>query len=350
MAYPKPLTAKTIERRCKELGLTDKKVAFLQKFYQAAANLYGVVPVGHLWSIYKELAEKNTDVKKKRILKREVLGFSEIVRRELHTYRVYEESDIYADGVDSLENREVVNQVIPVDPMYMNLYDAVVDAQPRYPYFVPDNMLDYAVEFMSAEEEKVMDFIGNLRATATTLEGNLTHKSYPSPHKGKKLRQIKTLSEMEKQAYDMIREELEESSHHKETLAIEALQKRFKQTVDKRIMDNVKTRLQIGLDYPNQALQGLVEGLELVGVQITVKQAETLAQLFMAFTNSLHMFCMRGWAPTELRLAQEAAGIDTRPRAISFGPGIQKAIENGDMDADELKKMAEQMGLKILNE
>lgn len=43
MSYPKPLSEKSLRRLYGECGLSDQKVIFLRTFFEACANLYGVI-------------------------------------------------------------------------------------------------------------------------------------------------------------------------------------------------------------------------------------------------------------------------------------------------------------------
>lgn len=63
MAYPKPLSEKSIRKMYDESGLIDEKIVFLRNLFEGAAFLYGVISMEELWDVYKELSEKTKTVK-----------------------------------------------------------------------------------------------------------------------------------------------------------------------------------------------------------------------------------------------------------------------------------------------
>ena len=78
MAYPRPLSEKTIAKMLTKEGITEKKSEFLHRLFLAAAKLYGVIDLEELWTVYKETAAQN---KYPKITRKEYLAFSLIVRR-----------------------------------------------------------------------------------------------------------------------------------------------------------------------------------------------------------------------------------------------------------------------------
>ena len=84
-AYPKPLSAKSIE---KLFASWDPHVVdVLHTYYEAFANLYGVVQLKDAWKVFKCFEPK--------IHKQQFLDFSAIVRREDVTYFIFEVNEIY---------------------------------------------------------------------------------------------------------------------------------------------------------------------------------------------------------------------------------------------------------------
>lgn len=63
MAYPKPLSEKSIRKMYDESGLIDEKIVFLRNLFEGAAFLYGVISMEELCDVYKELSEKTKTVK-----------------------------------------------------------------------------------------------------------------------------------------------------------------------------------------------------------------------------------------------------------------------------------------------
>ena len=64
----------------------------------------------------------------------------------------------------------------------------------------------------------------------------------------------------------------------------------------------------------------------------------------MDFHNNSRLWCIKGWTPNELANQSRSS----RPRAISFGPGIQHAFSEGSIDKEELFSQIRQMGLEVI--
>ena len=92
MAYPKPLSQKTIDKMYLDSGLTEEKITFLRRLFDGAAALYGVITLDNLWNVYREYASKIPAV---RIHRKDIYNFSSIARREVHDYYVYEVDELY---------------------------------------------------------------------------------------------------------------------------------------------------------------------------------------------------------------------------------------------------------------
>ena len=48
MAYPKPLSQKTLDKMYQESGLTEEKIDFLRNLFDSAAALYGIITLDDL--------------------------------------------------------------------------------------------------------------------------------------------------------------------------------------------------------------------------------------------------------------------------------------------------------------
>lgn len=84
--------------------------------------------------------------------------------------------------------------------------------------------------------------------------------------------------------------------------------------------------------------------LEEAKVRMTQKQFDTLMQLIQDYNNSAHLWVNRGWTPTELSRRYAPQGI----KEISLGPGIQKMINEGNIDIEEFRQRLAEMGIELL--
>ena len=108
-------------------------------------------------------------------------------------------------------------------------------------------------------------------------------------------------------------------------------------------MNRIKHYNTIGYLSPSNIIQYFIEDLLEMGVEPSVKKMNEIMNAVMNMLNNQRLWCLSGWTPTELSKTLKPAGQPT----ISFGLGLQKAFENGDMDRKEIVKMLEAKGIKV---
>ena len=96
MAYPKPLSQKTLDKMYQESGLTEEKIDFLRNLFDSAAALYGIITLDDLWKVYKEYSQKAVSLKLQR---KDILSFSSIARREVHDYCIRKRKDLFQTDI-----------------------------------------------------------------------------------------------------------------------------------------------------------------------------------------------------------------------------------------------------------
>ncbi len=85
----------------------------------------------------------------------------------------------------------------------------------------------------------------------------------------------------------------------------------------------------------NQAFKRIMDLINEHGfVMKSTKQVDQLVKLIVDIMNNTRLPVNRGYTPNELGRMRPKGGIPE----ISFGPGIQNAIMNGELDAEEMKK------------
>ena len=87
------------------------------------------------------------------------------------------------------------------------------------------------------------------------------------------------------------------------------------------------------------------DDLEDVGVNLNDKESEKLLSLITKFNNRSHLYTNRGWTPDEL--GKSSMKDYKGPINISFGPGIQQAIKEGNFSLDELMAKMKEMGFNV---
>ena len=89
-----------------------------------------------------------------------------------------------------------------------------------------------------------------------------------------------------------------------------------------------------------------MESLAEAGVEFTVDEANKFMQLIQDFSNNSHLYVNRGWAPLALSAHLRKMNPDQKT-VITLGPGVRKAIENGEISLEDLKAQAKAKGFEI---
>lgn len=337
--YPKPLSEKSLQKKYAELNLDNEKIDFLKKFILAGTNLYGRISIRDIWEVYKELAEITSVPKIKRT---DIIRISEILRREELPYFVYEVDELYCE--ESRENleREFVSKYLVERGMgKFRWYYYVAEAQSCHNYYVPDNLLSISQMPITEQEQSLLEFIGKLKVNAKEYKTRYGKTLKCPDRMGETLDSFSFMNAMEKFEYQYAKGKIQGvKGNPKEAQRL--LDENNSKNEAEKIIDQIKWYGNIGHVSPTEIIQYTLEELGETGVELTEKQLEKLTQGIMNLHNYSHLMCIGGWRPVDLAKQMEM------PTAISFGPGIKKAIAEGTMNKDELVKAIKDMGLEYL--
>lgn len=151
MAYPKPLSAKSLARLYEQAGIDDQKSEYLHKAFLACSNLYGMVLLRAVWNL---LRENGAPLKRK-----DVINFSGIVRREDQPYRVYEVDELFCDEKRSDLNRVIVNKrMIGHGYGHLSRVYYFEENCPEIPYYNPQDLLAWAEPTMIPQTLRAAGF------------------------------------------------------------------------------------------------------------------------------------------------------------------------------------------------
>ena len=165
---PEMYTRRKLNALYREIPLKDSTFRLLRKYANAAANLYGILPVRALFDII----EQHTPGK---ITKAEFLRFVEIARHEREDYYILGADEIYGDGrKTSLMDCEIIDASL----LYTNFeqYLHMKELQKSKPFYIPDKteLLWYNDSaFCDASEETAVlqSFVAE-HLHSDTLEGS----------------------------------------------------------------------------------------------------------------------------------------------------------------------------------
>ena len=342
MAYPKPLAEKTISRMYADAKINDDKRQFLHTLFQASANLYGSIEIGELWSVYQALAKEVPII---RLTKKEMIAFSGIVRREDVPYYIFEIDGVYCEEKRKDTERFLVTKAM-VDDGYgkfrslWNLHEVQLDKEP----YIPENLLDYACDAMTDGQEKLLAFLGNLKVSATEYTDRWG-RVYPCGHVGEYLKNFEYLDPGEQFEIRYLSGEFKDGPKKNEKKLAAFLEK-CKGPIAARICEDYIWRIKSGWVDPKTAMEMLLEDISETGVVMTEEELEKFINLINCVQNTTNLWCNMGWTPMDLSEKMFSEG--KTPSVISFGPGIEKAISEGKIDREELLKMLEEKGFKVM--
>ena len=136
--------------------------------------------------------------------------------------------------------------------------------------------------------------------------------------------------------------------YYKSEAKKEALRRLYKETAIKKILDYIRTDIQIGNHYRNGIGEDLHYTLNYLdndlGVVLTEKQLEQFVELYTNLNNHSHLWQNCGWKPHDLFRATN----NVLPKSISIGPHLQKLFDSGEMDREEFEEGLRQMGIKLI--
>ena len=127
---PEMYTRRKLNALYREIPLKDNVFRLLRKYVNAAANLYGIVPVRVLFDIIEKHAPG-------KITKAEFLSFMEIARHEREDYYILGADELYEDSrKTSLMDREIIDASL----LYTNSeqYLHMKELQKSKPFYIPD--------------------------------------------------------------------------------------------------------------------------------------------------------------------------------------------------------------------
>jgi hypothetical protein len=164
---PELYTRRKLNALYRQIPMTDPAMRLLRKYFAAAANLYGVVPVRKLHAIVEE---QNPG-----LVSLEDFGkFALIACHELEEYYILDDSDLYDNGRSfSILDREIVDVSLLDDGG--EKYRTLKEGQRGKPYYVPPKkvFLSYTDPFWCEPSETVEAFRSFLKTTFQLSEARL---------------------------------------------------------------------------------------------------------------------------------------------------------------------------------
>lgn len=348
-ALPKPASEKTLQRKYKILATATKgrididtdsgqKLSELVHMYCAAfTNLYGTLTVREAWDIFCKVEPDL--VRKGKIRKKDFIAFTDILRAEDLPYYVFEIDELYSgESAGEPADRELVNKALVHHGMNrFYYYFELLDAQGDKPFCVLEKEKYRAWANLncfrkSQQAVDMMNFLEHL-----TVSGHSENEDVDgNPIRGKKLKNFIFWSKSERFYYEYAKRDWEKAK----------IAARCNVIASEKLMREIERYIQLGDIRISTAerIKWLSEDLDEIGVELSKSQFEKFVKLFMELNNKSRLWCNRGWTPKELSMMNANAGMPS----ISFGPGIQAAFANGEIDKEELIKEIKKKGFQVI--
>lgn len=342
MSYPKYLSMKSLEKRYRDAGISESKIQFLKDLCLSCMNLYGVIHAEQIWDVYKEFSEKTAAPK---IQRKELYTALGIFRREDLPYYVFEADEIYTEEPRTDKYRLLVSKQLVGGGYgkYTSVYRLIENALDK-PFFVPENLLEYKEPVPDERKQKLIEWLSVLSCTQKEFETRYG-KTYPCAYTGKKLGEFSFISRDDDFELRYQRGEIE--GHKGNAKYADELEAELNSmTAAERLVRDYTWRSHIGAVKPMDSLKYFMDDLSEMGVLLTEDQANYLIRSLMDYHNHLHLWCNCGWTPAEMTKRIFGSG-QVMPQ-IQFGPGMEKAFADGNLDREELVRKLKEMGLDVL--
>lgn len=130
VTLPEVYSRRKLNALYREIHLKDTTSRLLRKYFNAMANLYGIIP---LWKAYEIIAAQCRHP----VSKEEFLSFSEIARHECEEYYLLGADELYPGRKQTAPlDREIID--ITLVDGDLNAYHEMRHSQGGKPYYIPD--------------------------------------------------------------------------------------------------------------------------------------------------------------------------------------------------------------------
>lgn len=127
---PETYTRRQLNALYREIPLKDTTSRTLRKYFNAMANLYGVITLSKAYEIISTQSPKLVN-------ESEFLAFAEIARHECEDYLILGDDEIYTDGKsESLFDREIIDATLIDEDIEQ--YIQTKQSQQGKPFYIPD--------------------------------------------------------------------------------------------------------------------------------------------------------------------------------------------------------------------
>jgi len=126
---PEVYSRRKLNALYREIPLKDMTFRLLRKYFNAMANLYGIIPLRKVWEII-------SDQSPKLVSKNEFFAFVEVARHKCEDYCIMKDTELYTDGEAT---GQLDWKIIDISLLYDNddAFGEIDSGQEGKPYFIP---------------------------------------------------------------------------------------------------------------------------------------------------------------------------------------------------------------------
>ena len=147
---PETFSQRKLNSLYRKIPLKDTASRTLRKYFNAMANLYGIIPLKKAFEI---ISEQSPSL----VTEKEFLSFAEVARHECEDYFILGENELYMDGKDkSAWEREIID--VTLFDEGIDSYHETLGLQRGKPYYIPEKkkLLCYDNPFYCEETPEVL--------------------------------------------------------------------------------------------------------------------------------------------------------------------------------------------------
>ena len=340
MAYPRPLSEKTIAKMLTKEGITEKKSEFLHRLFLAAAKLYGVIDLEELWTVYKETAAQN---KYPKITRKEYLAFSLIARREDLIYRIYEVDELYSeDERDEMMRLIVLKDLKTRGGIMQTMHYIVAERSAEYPLYIPEDILSFDSNAYTAYEKDFLEYLEELPCRQKYTYNDDGRKVRNENYR-KKLKEITYADSLDRHLLQEYEAGMKTNPGYYRKL-LEEQKELVQKPVSQRLFDQFVRHDRADWQDSSWIIGYTIREISEYTGELKETEYRRLVSLMSDLHNHSHLYSMHGWSPDELHRAYPPG----KPK-IAFGPGIKQMIQDGTYDRAELERMVKEAGLEVFD-
>lgn len=252
-----------------EMEISQEQQQFLERFFTAAVNVYGMIDLRTLWNVYMSIKMSgNTEIVP--LHRSTMLAYIDEASSSFHPWRVMEINELEPEETPEEMKRVLIESGIGNHTAKdLDLYHSVIAARRGKKVSVPEDFFSYAQFLRNRQQEDLILFLMNLKVSAVEISDvrDPDHK-IATENRGSRLQDL-TFATVEVKNWfgDHGPGAVEERPGGPAVL----------------LFNTVDWSMRSGYLTPEKSLNYLADALQLMGIVLSKKDARELHRLFSDF-------------------------------------------------------------------